>query len=181
MVRRHFLCDDLPSPDPASLPDGALTPPPISLSMTSRERWTLKTSPAACLGCHSQVNGLGFALEKFDGMGRFRSAETVTNPQTNLVVQLPIDDTVEVLMDGTTVLVNGPRSLSQVISQSPQANRCFARQWFRFSQGRVEDLSADACAIQGMESVLMQNGGSMMDMFKQLTLSPSFSLVRPKL
>lgn len=46
--------------------------PDLHPGLSTRERVTLQTSPAACQGCHAVINPLGFALEDFDAVGRFR-------------------------------------------------------------------------------------------------------------
>ena len=61
-----------------------IKPPPIAVSplapdlhpdLTTRQRVTLQTSPAACVTCHNNINPLGFALENFDAIGRYRATE----------------------------------------------------------------------------------------------------------
>ena len=46
--------------------------PDLHPGLSARQRVTLQTSPAACQGCHAVINPLGFALEDFDAIGRFR-------------------------------------------------------------------------------------------------------------
>ena len=35
----------------------------------------MQTSPAACVSCHGMINPLGFSLENFDAVGRYRKVE----------------------------------------------------------------------------------------------------------
>jgi len=58
-------------------PAEAFTPlsPDLHPDMTTRERVHLQTSPADCRVCHIKINGLGFTLENFDAVGRFRRKE----------------------------------------------------------------------------------------------------------
>lgn len=179
-IRRYVLCDPLPSPDPAQLPQGALQPPPFSLTQSSRERWTVKTSGSSCIGCHSQINDLGFAMEKFDTLGRLRQQERVVDPATAQTAHLAIDDQVDVMIEDTAVRVRGGLELSHAIAGSNKGNQCFARQWFRFSYGRMEDLFQDACLIKEMEEQLTVDRGSMLNMFQRLVFAPTFRLVRHK-
>ena len=62
----------------------ALRPPPeaaaplapdLHPSLSTRERVALQTSPAACMTCHGMINPLGFPLERFDAVGRYRAEE----------------------------------------------------------------------------------------------------------
>jgi hypothetical protein len=62
----------------------ALKPPPVAVAfkdaefdprLSMREKVERLTQPEACQGCHSTINPLGFSLEHYDAVGRFRTAE----------------------------------------------------------------------------------------------------------
>jgi hypothetical protein len=61
-----------------------LRPPPIAIaptaedddaSLTTRERVLLQTKPDQCQTCHTLINPLGFSLENYDAVGRYRTQE----------------------------------------------------------------------------------------------------------
>jgi cytochrome c553 len=58
-------------------PPEAITPlaPDLHPDLNTRERVTLQTSATACLTCHGIINPLGFTLEHFDAVGRFRELD----------------------------------------------------------------------------------------------------------
>ena len=58
-------------------PAEAFTPlsPDLHPDLTTRERVALQTSPVSCQVCHQKINSLGFTLENFDAVGRFRDRE----------------------------------------------------------------------------------------------------------
>ncbi|MEZ6078933.1 MAG: DUF1588 domain-containing protein [Pirellulaceae bacterium] len=58
-------------------PADAFSPlsPDLHPDMTTRERVALQTSPESCQVCHQKINGLGFTLENYDAVGRFRAEE----------------------------------------------------------------------------------------------------------
>ena len=58
-------------------PPEAVAPlaPDLHPNLSTRERVTIQTSPAACTTCHGMINPLGFGLEHFDAVGRYRSEE----------------------------------------------------------------------------------------------------------
>jgi hypothetical protein len=58
-------------------PQEAIAPLPAEQhpELTTRERVALQTSAVACQTCHTLINPLGFALEEFDELGRYRVAE----------------------------------------------------------------------------------------------------------
>src|SRR5690606_22828163 len=67
LVRRAILCDDLPQPDPNSLPPGALDPPPFDASQTTRERFQQKIEGnGLCENCHLAFSPIGYVMESFD-------------------------------------------------------------------------------------------------------------------
>ena len=61
----------------------ALKPPPVAVAfkadefspdLTMREKITQLTRDSACMACHSVINPLGFALENYDAVGRWRTS-----------------------------------------------------------------------------------------------------------
>ena len=49
--------------------------PDLHPDLTTRERVDLQTSPQNCQVCHSKINSLGFVLENYDAVGRYRTTE----------------------------------------------------------------------------------------------------------
>lgn len=58
-------------------PNAAFSPlsPDLHPDLTTRQRVELQTSPDSCQVCHIKINGLGFALENFDEVGRLRKKD----------------------------------------------------------------------------------------------------------
>ncbi|MCA9061691.1 MAG: DUF1592 domain-containing protein, partial [Planctomycetaceae bacterium] len=110
----------------------AIKPPPIAVAptapelapdLTTRERVTIQTSPEVCAGCHQTINALGFSLENFDTVGRFRATEK----------DKPIDASGGFLQrNGETVQFNGARALAAFAASSDETRRSLARQLFHF-------------------------------------------------
>ena len=67
-----------------------------------RERLERHRADTACASCHSRLDPLGFALENFDGVGRYRAEEGGS----------PIDAS-GAMSNGTTV--TGPAGLKKVV------------------------------------------------------------------
>jgi hypothetical protein len=171
-IRRQILCDDIPAP-PADLPPDALLPPEEDYTLTTRQRYDAKTSPSSCVGCHSLINPVGFALENFDAIGRFRNFETVfdSNDEPR---QLPIDTVVEPKIPyQSTDQVNGPVELSYHIANSGKADECFATQWWRYTFRRMEKRE-DHCAIEQVRDTLISETGSLVESLKQIARSRDF-------
>jgi len=65
------IFNDPPKPPPADVPPLKPTGKD-DLSLTIRERFKSHRTRADCAGCHTKLDPLGFALENFDAVGRWR-------------------------------------------------------------------------------------------------------------
>lgn len=108
-----------------------LKPPPMAIefmddrfdpSLTMREKVTELTSKPNCMGCHVTINPLGFSLEAYDAVGRFRTTDN--NKPVNTVSEYTG-------VDGTKVKLRGPRDLADLAANSTDARRGFVRQLFQ--------------------------------------------------
>jgi hypothetical protein len=104
-------------------PKEAFTPlaPDLHPTLTTRERVSLQTKALACASCHGIMNPVGFALENFDAVGRFRETEK----------DKPIDasgsyDT----RAGTTAKFTGAKELAQFLADSPEVSAAFVERLF---------------------------------------------------
>lgn len=108
-----------------------LKPPPVAVAfensdfapdLTMREKVTQLTRDQACQSCHEVINPLGFALENFDAVGRWRSKEN----------DKPIDSRSDYTSaEGTTVSISSPRDIAEFAVKSPVAQRTFVKQVFQ--------------------------------------------------
>jgi len=78
VLRGKWILDNLlnspPPPPPANVPP--LDENPVSgRTLTTREKVERHRSNPACASCHSRIDGLGFALENFDVIGRWRTRD----------------------------------------------------------------------------------------------------------
>ena len=160
-VRRQILCDPLSPPDPSLLPPGSLVPPAKDHLQTTRQRWEARTAPPICQGCHRMINPLGFSLEAYDGIGRYRTTEKQPIPNSApAYTEFPIDAAVTPFIEGRSdPLLDGPVALSEFIGNSRKANACFVKQLNTFVSGQAAD-AADKDALQGLTDELMGAGGS---------------------
>ena len=94
----------------------------FDLTMTTRQRVAYQTREKACMNCHSVINPLGFSLENFDAVGRFRTEEK----------QKPIDvTTVYKSRSGEEVKLSGARDLANYLVTNETAQKSFIAQLFR--------------------------------------------------
>jgi hypothetical protein len=109
-----------------------LKPPPAAIAfndasfdptLTMREKVTELTRDAACMGCHSVINPLGFSLEHYDAIGRWRAVDN----------RKPIDArSTYVDPDGAAIELTGPRDVALYAADSLEAQRSFVSHLFRY-------------------------------------------------
>ncbi len=105
-------------------PNEAFTPFSADLhpNLTTRERVALQTSPENCQGCHVKINGLGFTLENFDAVGRYRQKERGKS----------IDATGRYLTrTDEEVTFESVRQLAEFLADSDDAHRAFVARAFQ--------------------------------------------------
>ncbi len=105
-------------------PPEAVTPLAVDLhpKLTTRERVTLQTQSESCAACHTMINRLGFALEGFDAVGRFRSTEK----------DRPIDATGGYrTQDDKQQKFTGGRELAKFLAGSPETHDAVVQQLFQ--------------------------------------------------
>lgn len=116
-MTRHVLGRRLKAPPAAVSPFSEDLHP----SLTTRERTVLQTQAATCQSCHEMINNLGFSLESFDAIGRFRAEERGK----------PVDDRGEYLQEnGELVSFDGVKPLGDFLLNSSEVQDAFIEQLF---------------------------------------------------
>jgi hypothetical protein len=171
-LRRYVLCDILGTPP--ALANGASVP--LTTNETTRDATTALTSGVPCNGCHTNyINPLGFATESFDGLGRFRTQQNLYTTTGAVAAQLPINTEVTpyVMLEDSTTTAAGAADVMNLINTSQKAGACLARNYFRYTFARFEDLTLDACTLESMVTTVSK-GGQVGDLWKSVTQSPLF-------
>jgi hypothetical protein len=123
------------------------------------------TKPAACIGCHTVLNPPGFALESYDGIGKWQTVD----PRGG-----PIDATATVdFGDGNTRPITSPLELMQGIAQTPKAIELYAQAWVSYAFGRAPNAN-DQCVVDQLDAKLSQSGYSILNLLADLTQADSF-------
>ena len=104
-------------------PPEAVSPiaPNLHPSLNTRERVSLQTKASACMSCHNVINSLGFALEHFDAVGKFREKDNAkpVNAEGGYFTKA-----------GQQVKFNGAVELGKFLASSPEVAESFAEQMF---------------------------------------------------
>lgn len=159
-VRRHMLCQELVIP--AGL---VIKTPEIDPNVRGRERFSQHRVDPKCSGCHALMDPLGFGLEGYDALGKFRTTEGNG---------LKIDASGDIVEGGDiSGPFNGGIELSTKLAGSPVVQGCFARQLFSFAIARNYG-DEDSCALTFIESKFAESNGNLKELMVSLVLSDNF-------
>jgi hypothetical protein len=177
-VRRTLLCDALPQPDPNSLPPGSLDPPIPSSAETTRQRFQAKVEGnVLCQGCHGSFSDIGYALESFDALGRYRAVELIFDEQTGKkLAELPLDTgALPQITRGDTSPVADAAELNQRLVESQKVEACLAERYFEFAVRRAaSEASSDECVVQDLAAGLKDPALGLGGAFRRLAQYSSF-------
>ncbi|MDD9945306.1 MAG: DUF1588 domain-containing protein [Myxococcales bacterium] len=159
-VRKRLLCDELPSPDFTIVEarETAVEESDPSV-LTTREIMARITSPDACMACHTMINPIGFALERFGPLGEPRELEVAYSSDGMVVAEHAIDTFVDMpnLEIGGPDQLEGPEDLNQALSASAKVRSCIAERLYAQMHLRpVND--ADMCVLAAVEQTLREGG-----------------------
>ena len=118
-IARSLLGRTLRSPPIAVAP----LAPDLHADLTTRERVQLQTSPALCQSCHSMINPLGYSLEHFDAVGRFRGEEKGKSVDSQGVY---------ITRSGQEIKFNGARQLAEFLASDSETHAAFTEQLFQY-------------------------------------------------
>lgn len=117
LLARNMLGRVLRPPQEAFTPLDAGAHP----KLTTRQRVALQTKPAACKSCHDLINPLGFTLEKYDAIGKFRKLDNA----------LPVDSSGSYqTRNGTLAKFTDARDLAKFLADSDEAHNAFIEKLF---------------------------------------------------
>lgn len=145
-IREHFLCQGVPPPPPGV--NATLPPVTDERPMSNRERLQIHLSNAACAGCHTLVDPIGFGFEKFDAIGKYREKQKITlyptfdemktkrkSKPTEHLVDLDTGGSVRGLKESE---FHSPRELADRLARETVCQKCVVKQLFRYANGRTE-------------------------------------------
>ena len=171
-----LTCEAMPTP----AMDQSNSKADLTGVLTTRQRVERVTEMegTSCIGCHkTQMNPWGFAFEGFDSLGRARSTERVLDDKGALLGEKPIDTAALVrLADGSSRAVSSPSATQQYILESGQFERCFARNYVRYSFGRSE-TAADGALMEALR-VQAANGANLRSLFASVALRTEFTTIQ---
>ena len=176
-IRERLLCQHIPPPPPGvntTLPD-----PVEGAVHTRRDLMTEHVSNPTCASCHRLMDPIGFGLENFDAIGRWRDQESVALPgrgagggRGGRQVKLPINTQGEIAGLPNSTFTDA-KQLGTILAESPICQKCIVRQMFRYSYGRLE-TSADEPVIDQLFGKFKDSGFRFKTLMTALVQSPEF-------
>jgi mono/diheme cytochrome c family protein len=137
----------------------------VDQSASLRVRLEEHRSRAECAGCHAKMDPLGFALENFDAVGRWRDQDG----------KFPIDAS-GALAGGKTF--NGARELKTLLKGDKRFIRGFAEKMTIYALGRGLD-SFDRCAVDEIVTKMSAQNNRFSALINAIVTSDPFLKRRP--
>lgn len=167
VLRGVFVLEQLTCRPIGQPPEGAegLAPPDtLDAESTNRARTEAITGSSACIGCHEDINGVGFAFENFDSMGGWRDTDHGERIDASGSLTIPGEG---------RVTFDGPVELGTALAASRAVHDCYALQWTRYALGR--DLGPeDDVALDRIQSRFWRSGGDVRELLVAIVGSDLF-------
>jgi hypothetical protein len=163
ILREQVLCQPVaPPPGNFSFDESKITP-----DMTTREKFIVHTTNPACASCHSLFDGIGYAMELYDPIGRYRTMDKGK----------PIDSTGSVPLAGGMLSFSNYVDFIDQITKLPETYQCVATQYDAYATGRAP---ADIGQCEGDTLARAFSGGSykLESLVAAIVSSPNFALRR---
>ncbi len=166
VVRGVWLLENIlgtpPNPPP---PDVEPLDPDIRGAGTIREQIEKHRNNPACASCHNKIDPLGFALENFDAIGRYRSSYRQRGKVDSSGI-LPSGDSFATVSEFKNCL----------LKQRSKFAKALTKKLMTYSLGRPVDIS-DRPEIDAILTDLSKNNNQFRYLIKRIVLSDTF--VRP--
>ncbi len=158
-VLSELLCAPPPPPPPGipALPEQASVG-------TMRQRMEEHRRNPICATCHTQMDPIGFSLEHYDAIGRWRELDQ----------GLPIDAS-GVLPDGQAI--DGAGELASALKADPRFERCATHKLYTYALGRVPK-AYDATRLADLTSGFARGGHRTRDLIIDIVHSDAFRMRR---
>jgi hypothetical protein len=169
-VREQLLCQHVPPPPPNV--NTTLADPTEDMPQTRRQRMSAHAINPACASCHRLMDPIGFGLESFDAIGRWRDKETILIGASSKKFDLPLETTGEIAGLPNSAFSDA-RQLGRILAESPVCQECMVRQIFRYAYGRRE-TNSDQETIHQLFVKFRDSGFHFKDLLIAIVRSPEF-------
>jgi hypothetical protein len=163
-LREILLCQKVPDP-PGNVDFNIVQDTDNPDFKTVRQRLDAHASEPMCVGCHKITDPIGLALENFDTIGGFRTAENGT----------AIDTSGE--LDG--VSFSDAAELGQVVRNHPAATSCLVNRVFSYGVGRSPTRSEKEWLDSYIEKMFAEEGYKLPQLLRRIATSDTFFRISP--
>ncbi len=157
-VLGQLMCRE-PAPPPPTVE--ANLPTPAVPTGTLRQQMEEHRKNPGCASCHVVMDAIGFGMEGYDAIGRFRTED----------LGFKVDAT-GALPGGAKF--DGTAELSKLLKADPGLPTCVAQQLFTYGLGRGMQ-AADECALERISTEYVEKGASLTELLLALTRSAPFT------
>ena len=176
-IREQLLCQHVPNPPPGV--NTQVPEPTAERPLPRRQRMQAHVENPTCASCHRLMDPIGFGLENYDAVGKWRDEEViefeVPGPRgrpTTKTVTLPIDGKGEIA-GLTNAAFTEPRSIGHLLADSRACQECVVKQLFRYAFGRVE-TAADRETVKSVSTAFRESGFKFKALLIALIRAPQF-------
>lgn len=160
-VRKHLLCQHMPSP-PANL---QINIPERKPGVSTREQFSQHSANAVCATCHQYIDDVGFGFDTFDGDGSARLDPDDYGVITGL----------NELSGSDYHAFKGVHELSGILAAADSAAACVVEQFQIFSTGQV---AQDECTVHGIATRWKNRDYTFAELWSEIVSSPNFLIRR---
>jgi len=158
--RKRVLCDKIPPPTDDILESRSEEINSLSHEDFANRHIVTTITAGACMGCHSQINPIGYVLEGVDPFGAPREVEKIFDSNGDVIARHSLDTSVEDL-DLESNFENlqpasSPEDLGGYVSKSPKAMRCLSDSLVEVARQRASGVF-ESCVSEKMTVDLYNN------------------------
>lgn len=168
-IREQLLCQHVPPPPPNV--NTALPEPTEDKPLTRRQRLAAHVESPACASCHKLMDPIGFGLEHFDALGKWREKEVIQAGKTEFAFPLETNGEIAGLAGSA---FSDARQLGKILAGSRVCQECIARQVFRYAYGRPE-MDADEAVIARLAMAFRESGFRFRELLLAVVRGPEFA------
>jgi len=162
-IRESLMCLTIPPPPPGV--NTSVVDQPTDVPMTRRQKLEAHMTSPGCAACHQYMDPLGFPLENFDAIGKYRTTDN----------GLPVDPSGS--FDGVPVAdANG---LGVAASQSVTVAQCLVRKYYTYAVGH-EERDVDGSVLNTLATAFKASGFKLRDLTLAVVTNDAFSVVAPQ-
>jgi hypothetical protein len=133
--------------------------------MTAREKFIAHTTNPACAACHSLFDGVGYAMEQYDPIGRFRTMDKTKK----------IDSSGTLPLGSSNLQFANFIDLIDQVAKRPEVYQCLASQYHAYATGRAPS-SISTCESEPIAQGLMNGGYKLEALVSAIVTSPNFAM-----